>query len=329
MKKVIVLLGPTGVGKTSVSLLIAKALDTEIISADSMQIYRHMDVGTAKPSHGERRAVTHHMIDIVDPWDFYSTGEYVKHVAPIIDGLHRRGRVPLVVGGTGLYIKAMTRGIFEGPSADWELRTDLLQRKSEGEDLYATLRVLDQEAALRIMPSDTRRIVRALEVCLRSPQIMSELHLSSTRALPYDFVKIGITRERGELYRLIEKRVDAMITAGLLEEVREVTSLIAERRGSQPVTALPSMQAIGYKELMQHLTGEVSLEEAIRLVKKRSRNYAKRQFTWFRKEAGITWVDATGVLSPEEIFIKAQEAYASASENSAISRSRDSAHPTR
>ncbi|HSB52336.1 MAG TPA: tRNA (adenosine(37)-N6)-dimethylallyltransferase MiaA [Dissulfurispiraceae bacterium] len=319
MKKVIVLLGPTGVGKTSVSLLIAKALDTEIISADSMQIYRHMDVGTAKPSHGERRAVTHHMIDIVDPWDFYSTGEYVKHVAPIIDGLHRRGRVPLVVGGTGLYIKAMTRGIFVGPSADWELRTELLRRKSEGEDLHDTLRVLDQAAASKIMPSDTRRIVRALEVCLRSHQTISELHLSLTRAMPYDFVKIGITRDRGELYRLIEERVDAMMATGLLEEVREVMSLIAERGGSQPVTAFPSMQAIGYKELMLHLTGEVNLQEAIRLVKKRSRNYAKRQFTWFRKEAGIRWVDATGVFGPEAIFAKAQEAYASVSENAPTS----------
>ena len=209
MNKVIILLGPTGVGKTGVSILLAKELNTEIISADSMQIYRHMDIGTAKPSHEERSIVKHHMIDIVDPWESYSTGKYIAAVVPIIEGLHRKGKIPIVVGGTGLYIKAMTRGIFSGPSADWTLREDLLSmEKEERGSLYNYLKELDPEAAGKITPNDTRRIIRALEVCLKSNTSMSEMQKKLTQPLPYEFIKIGLTSDRKELYRLIEERVD-------------------------------------------------------------------------------------------------------------------------
>lgn len=320
MKKVIILLGPTGVGKTKASILLARHLKTEIISSDSMQIYRHMDIGTAKPSKEERQIVKHHMIDIVEPWELYSTGEYIKTVMPIIDSLHKNRKVPIVVGGTGLYIKAMTKGIFSGPSADWDLRDKLLEeeKKSPG-CLYKYLKSHDPVAASKIMPSDTRRVIRALEVCLKSNTTISEMHRELTKPLPYEYIKIGITRDRKELYKMIEQRVDKMIEQGLVDEVKRVMELIKSKgyrqeaigdseKESLPIThyLLPitysSLQAIGYKEIAMHLNGEISLEDAIALVKKRSRNYAKRQFTWFKKEEGIQWIDVTGIYEPNEIF---------------------------
>ncbi len=294
MNKVIILLGPTGVGKTGASIHLAKSLNTEIISADSMQIYRHMDIGTAKPSSEEMRTVRHHMIDIVEPSETFSAGSYVDRVVPIIEGLHLQGKIPVIVGGTGLYIRAMTRGIFSGPSADWALRDELLsmEEKDRG-SLYRYLRKLDPDAAAKVMERDIRRIVRALEVCLKTRTGITELQKNLTRPLPYEFIRIGLTRERKELYLLIEERVDAMLSGGLLEEVRNLLLLTPGK------TAL---QAIGYKEIVASLRGDYPLDEAVRLIKKRSRNYAKRQFTWFRQESDILWSDITGLFSAEKIF---------------------------
>ncbi|HXX53809.1 MAG TPA: tRNA (adenosine(37)-N6)-dimethylallyltransferase MiaA [Thermodesulfovibrionales bacterium] len=294
MKKVIILLGPTGVGKTEASILLAQSLNTEIISADSMQLYRHMDIGTAKPTHQEMSLVKHHMIDIVEPSESFSAGQYIEQVIPIIEGLHGRGKTPVVVGGTGLYIKAMTRGLFRGPSADWHLREELLSREEEKKgSLYASLIRLDPSAALRITKNDTRRIVRALEVRLKAGMGITQLQESRTTPLPYDFLRIGIIRERKELYRLIEERVNAMLAAGLVDEVRNV---LLRNPGK---TAL---QAIGYKEIAAHFRDEYPLDEAVRLIVKRSRNYAKRQITWFNKEEGIQWVDVTAQFSGEDIL---------------------------
>lgn len=322
MNKVVILLGPTGVGKTGVSLLLAKALDSEIISADSMQIYRHMDIGTAKPSPDEQKHIAHHMIDVAEPWETYSTGKYIAAVRPIIENLLRQGKPPVVVGGTGLYIKAMTRGIFSGPSADWTLREELLaiEREAKG-SLYDYVKNLDPVAGERITPNDTRRLIRALEVCLKGQAKMSELQETLTQPLPYEFIKIGISRERKELYRIIEERVDAMVSAGLIEEVETVMSLITEHRQmhdaqlgeqnkidlvskvtDQGYLSLPSMQAIGYKEIALHLRGEIALADAVALIKKASKRYAKRQFTWFRKEENIRWIDITGTRDPHEVF---------------------------
>ncbi|HYA12471.1 MAG TPA: tRNA (adenosine(37)-N6)-dimethylallyltransferase MiaA [Thermodesulfovibrionales bacterium] len=319
---VIILLGPTGVGKSSVSVLLAEVLNTEIISADSMQIYRHMNIGTGKPTVEERTMVKHYMIDIVNPWEAYSTGKYIEAVVPIMEKLHRKGKVPIVVGGTGLYIKAMTRGIFSGPSADWSLRDNLLAlEKEEKGSLYNFLKDIDLVTAERITPNDTRRIIRALEVCLKSDSSMSELQKKMTKPLPYDFIKIGLCRDRKELYRLIEQRVDNMIREGLVEEVKMVVDMIGdaetgrhgdtekERISDSPNlrfsdSALPSMQAIGYKEIALYLEGEITLEEAIRLIKKRSKRYAKRQFTWFKKEEDIHWIDITGIYDANEIFMR-------------------------
>lgn len=294
MKKVLILLGPTGVGKTGASILLAKSLDTEIISADSMQIYRHMDIGTAKPSEKEMAGIRHHMIDVIEPSEEFSAGKYIEMVTPIIQDLLRRGKIPLIVGGTGLYIRAMTKGLFKGPSADWSLRTKLLEMERKGKgSLYNYLRELDQEAAERINPSDTRRVLRAIEVCLKAKREITELQKRFTEPLPYEFILIGLKRERKELYRLIEERVDRMISSGLMEEVKRILKMNPGR------TAL---QAIGYKEIISCLRGEINLDESIRLIKRRTKTYAKRQFTWFRKEDGIRWVDVTGLFTPLEIY---------------------------
>lgn len=293
-ESVIILLGPTCVGKTGASILLARELDSEIISADSMQIYRHMDIGTAKPALEERGMVKHHMIDIAEPSESFSAGKYMEAVKPIIDGIHKKGRVPVIVGGTGLYIRALTRGIFSGPSADWKLREKFLSmEKEDSGSLYAYLRKLDPDAASNIKPSDIRRIIRALEVCTKTRKCISELQKTLTQPLPHNFIKVGLTRNRKELYRLIEKRVDSMFLKGFLDEVK---NLLQKNQGK---TAL---QAIGYREIASHIRGEISLDEAIRLIKKRTKNYAKRQFTWFRKEPGIRWIDVSGVFTSHEIY---------------------------
>jgi tRNA dimethylallyltransferase len=322
MNKVIILLGPTGVGKTGVSILLARELKTEIISADSMQIYRHMDIGTAKPATEERALIRHHMIDIADPWESFSTGKYISAVVPVIEHLHHNGKIPIVVGGTGLYIKAMTRGIFSGPSADWKLRQEFLSMEKEKEgSLYNYLKELDPEAALKITPKDIRRIIRAVEVFLKSKIRISDMQKNLTQPLPYEFIKIGITRDRKELYRMIEDRVDEMIKAGMIEEVKKLMYLTDKQHMGNISSVLnygdsvscppphapypfPSMQAIGYKEIAMHLRGEISLDEAIMLIKRGTKRYAKRQFTWFRKEEHIQWVDITGVQDSNEVFIR-------------------------
>ncbi|MDA8241383.1 MAG: tRNA (adenosine(37)-N6)-dimethylallyltransferase MiaA [Nitrospiraceae bacterium] len=299
MKRVIILLGPTGVGKTGASILLAKALGTEIISADSMQIYRGMDIGTAKPSLPERSGVRHHMIDIVDPSVSFSTGQFIRRVTGVIGALHEKGKAPVIVGGTGLYIKAITRGIFSGPSADWALREELIEtERGEKGALYSYLSGIDPEAAERIGHNDTRRVIRAIEVCLKSGDKMSLLQEKRTRPLPYDFIKIGLTRERKELYGMIERRVEKMIGEGLVGEVERLLGRSPDRT---------PLQAIGYKEIASHLSGDISLEEAVRLVKRNTRRYAKRQYTWFRREEGIRWLNITGIYTSEEVFAKIKE----------------------
>jgi len=299
MNKVLILLGPTSVGKTKASILLAQELKTEIISADSMQVYKNMDIGTAKPSIDEMNEVRHHMIDIVQPWEEFSAGRFIEEAVPIIEVLHSRGRVPLVVGGTGLYIKSMTRGLFQAPSAHSILREELIGLEDEEPgSLYALLQNLDPETAKTLPPNDKRRIIRALEVSVQSSCPASELKRSLTSPLPYDFIKIGITREREELYDLIEKRVDEMMEAGLLEEAKKVLSMNPSKT---------AMQAIGYKELAGFLNGEYDIEEAVILIKRNTKRYAKRQFTWFKKEEGISWVDVTGIHEPRETHLKLRD----------------------
>lgn len=300
MNSVIIILGPTGVGKTGASLLLARHLATEIISADSMQIYRGMDIGTAKPSVVVRNEIRHHMIDIVSPTEAYSVGRYLETVVPVIDQLHQKGRLPIIVGGTGLYIRALTRGLFRGPPADQTLRDEMLSmEKNEKGILYAHLCDMDPAAAEQIEKNDTRRIIRALEVCMNTKSRISLLQKMFTKPLPYAFKKIGLMRARSELYQMLEERVDRMISSGL---IREVSALLDMNPDRTP------LQAIGYKEIAEYLAGNISREEAIRLVKRNTKRYAKRQLTWFRKDSTIHWIDVSGIHNSEKICHAISEA---------------------
>jgi len=292
--KVIIILGPTGVGKTGLSILLAKKLKTEIISADSMLVYRHMDIGTAKPSDEELRAVPHHLINLLEPSESFSAGLFKEQAVGIIDGLHARNRIPIIAGGTGLYIRTLTGGLFNGPSADLSFRKRLKEEEARyGKGyLHEKLIRVDPEAAKKIEANDTRRVIRALEVSMEAGLKISDIQKISTLPCHYDFIKIGLRRDRKELYRIIEERVDSMIEHGLLQETQKLYSL-------NP--AKTALQAIGYKELGLYLNGEADRDEAVRLIKKRTKMYAKRQFTWFNKEPNIQWVDITGIMKAQDI----------------------------
>jgi tRNA dimethylallyltransferase len=297
MNRVIILLGPTCVGKTGVSILLARALKTEIISADSMLVYRHMDIGTAKPSKRELKAVRHHLIDILDPSEKFSAGLFREKAIAIIDKLHKANKIPLIAGGTGLYIRSLTKGLFDGPAADEQIRMQLIdEEKRHGPGhLYSKLKKIDPEAAAQIKPADLRRTIRALEVSIKTKRGISEIRRERTIAASYEFIKIGLTRDRKELYEMIERRVDQMMEQGLLDETRKLLEM-------NPANT--AMQALGYKEMKLYIEGAISLDEAVHKIKKRTKMFAKRQFTWFKKEPGIYWVDITGMMDHNEIMTK-------------------------
>ncbi len=284
--------GPTSSGKTEASILLAKELGTEIISADSMQLYRLMDIGTGKPTPSQLKEVPHHLIDAIWPHEQWSAGQFLGAASSIMERLSAAGKIPLVVGGTGLYMKALTRGLMEAPEADETLRAELLNTKK---DLYGLLKDTDPETARLLAPSDTRRILRALEVQIKTKRAISELKRDLTAPLPYDFIKVGLARDRAELYGLIEQRVDRMLSGGLVGEVRNVL-------GRSDPPSKTAMQAIGYKEMEGFLSGQYPYEEAVRLIKRNTRRYAKRQLTWFKKEEGTLWVDVTGLRRADEIY---------------------------
>ena len=296
-KPILIIAGPTAVGKTDASILLAQELRAEIVSADSMQIYRGMDIGTAKPTKEQRRIVYHHMIDIAEPDQPYSVGDYLRDARSAIDGILSCGGTPIVVGGTGLYIRALTRGLFPGPPGDLELRERLLQRESEGGEgtLYSDLVKVDPEAAIKIHPNDLRRTVRALEVYHLKERKLSEFHREhSFQDRPYRFRLLFLVRSRTELYPRIEKRVDQMIFDGLEAEVQALLD-----RAYSP--DLPSMQGLGYKQFIDHYLGRISRDDAVALLKRDTKRFAKRQFTWFRRESEAQWLDISGIVNACEI----------------------------
>lgn len=291
MEELLIIVGPTAVGKTGASLMLAEELGAEIVSADSMQVYRGMDIGTAKPAAEERARIPHHMIDVAEPVEEYSVGEFLRGAEAAISDIVSRGKVPLVVGGTGLYVRALTDGLFEGPAADREYREMLVEReRSEGPGtLHRELVAKDPRAAVRIHPSDIRRIVRALEVHHAGGVPISSIHDGHRAARTSRPVRMaGLTRTRPELYGRIERRVDEMMAAGFIEEV---TAL----RDAGCTRDMVSMQALGYKQIMAHLDCETSLDEAVGLIKRDTRRYAKRQYTWFNREPRINWVNVSGI----------------------------------
>ncbi|UFJ42235.1 tRNA (adenosine(37)-N6)-dimethylallyltransferase MiaA [Brevibacillus humidisoli] len=285
-ERLVVIVGPTAVGKTALSLSLAERLDGEIISGDSMQVYRYMDIGTAKASPAEMAVVPHHLIDIVDPDEEYSVAHFQQMATRLIREINLRNRLPFIVGGTGLYIESVThRFQFSEAEQDPELR-ERLRRMAEVEglqSLHRRLADIDPITAERLHPNDVKRVIRAIEIYQLTGKRMAD-YQHRTEHSPYDLYMIGLTMDRELLYERINERVDHMIAAGLVEEVRQLLD-----RGYDP--KLVSLQGLGYKELVPYLYGECSLEQAIAEIKKRTRRFAKRQLSWFRRMPEINWFD--------------------------------------
>jgi tRNA dimethylallyltransferase len=286
--RVLVILGPTCVGKTQVSLKLADILNGEIVSFDSRQIYRYLDIGTAKPTKEERDRIRHHLIDQVSPDQKFTAADYGKEARRIIRQIAERNKQPIAVGGSGLYLRALTQGFFKGPGADERIRKKLMREAQKfGEPhLFRRLRTIDPEAAGRIHPNDSVRIIRALEVYELTGKPISLLQRQEDyQAFPMRFVRIGLNIERSKLYRRIERRVGEMISAGLVEEVKMLKEM-----GFSPM--LKALKTVGYQELFAHLDGKVDLNTAIENIGMNTRHYAKRQLTWFRRDKEIIWLDA-------------------------------------
>ena len=286
--KLVVITGPTASGKTALGVALAQRLGGEVVSADSMQIYRGMDIGTAKPTPEEMQGVPHHMIDIADPAENYSVSRYAAQAAACVDDILARGKLPIVVGGTGLYIDSLIAGrTFADGTADTALRQELSERYDEigGEGLLGELRKVDPERAARLHPADKKRIVRAMEVYILTGKTITQ-HDAETRAVPprYDAAKIALDfADRQDLYDRIDRRVDAMVRQGLFDEVR---ALLA---AGVPADCT-AMQAIGYKEFFPYFEGTANLTECTERLKQATRNYAKRQLTWFRRQNDAVWL---------------------------------------
>lgn len=291
----LVIIGPTAVGKTALSLRLAEEFRGEIISGDSMQVYRGMDIGTAKASEEERARIPHHLIDIIDPDVPFSVQEFQQLAREKIEEIYRRDHLPMLVGGTGLYVEAVTHG-YDLPRVpeNTELRQELrrLAEQHGNEALHQRLREADPETAQKLHPNDRKRIIRALEVYHVTGKPFSQM--VGKRETPYHLLWIGLTMPRELLYDRINQRVDQMVSRGLVEEVKRLKEKGYHR-------GLTSMQAIGYKEIMSYLEGEMTLSEAIDLIKKGTRKFAKRQLSWFRRIPEIRWFDVTEEQSFEEI----------------------------
>ena len=284
---IIVLCGPTGIGKTRAAIAAARRFGGEIVSVDSMQIYRYMDIGTAKPTAEEKAAAVHHLVDIVDPDEDFDAAQYAEQARKVIGELHQKGTVPVVAGGTGLYIKALLKGIFQVPAPHPELRA-LLRTEAQLHGpafLHEKLLGCDPESGKKIHPNDTFRIIRALEVFETTGLSISAYHQNHGFAEnPFHVYKIGLHTDRETLYKRIDMRVDAMMEAGLEQEVRNLL-----QKGYSP--ELKSMQAIGYRHMTDYLQGRLSYAEAVNTLKQDTRRYAKRQFTWFRADPEIVWTE--------------------------------------
>ncbi|MCW5782752.1 MAG: tRNA (adenosine(37)-N6)-dimethylallyltransferase MiaA [Nitrospirales bacterium] len=285
-KPVVAIVGPTAIGKSRIGIEVAKIFNTEILTADSRQVYRGMDIGTDKPSLAEQQNIPHRLIDLVDPDQSFNAGDFRRHAIQDIARLHRLGLLPLVIGGTGLYIRALLRGLCPGPPADWLIRSELAQEaKIQGPAfLYEKLQQVDPELAQRLHPNDQPKIQRALEVfrILGTPLSVIQRQHRFDEA-PYPYLLIGLTMGRQTLYQRIETRVDWEIHKGLVEETQSLMNQGFSRE-------LGSMKGLGYRQFSGFLAGDYSYEEAVRLLKRDTRHFAKRQMTWFQKESEIQWM---------------------------------------
>lgn len=292
---VVVIAGPTGVGKTATSIELAKHLDGEIISADSMQIYRGMDIGTAKVTEKEMQGVTHHMIDIAEPTENFSVYRYVSMCKDAVSDILSRNKLPIIAGGTGLYIDSFLSDIdFTEVTSDEAYRTELEHTALEkgNEYVHNMLRIADPVSAQNIHPNNLKRVIRALEYYkITGTTISSHNEKSQKKESPYNCCYICLTRDREELYERIDKRVDIMLENGLVDEVKKLLD-------SGCTSEHTSMQALGYKEIIAYLTGDTDFEEAVEILKRDSRRYAKRQLTWFRRREDALWINLSEPGNP-------------------------------
>lgn len=298
MKNLFILAGPTAIGKTDIAIKLAKKLNGEIISADSMQIYKYMDIGSAKVKKDEMQGIPHHMIDIIDPSEGFNVAQFKKSAMELIDQIISRNKTPMLVGGTGLYINSLICNYeFTEAQTDLEYRNQLqkLSQEKGNEAVHLLLKEVDEEAYNKLFPNDLKRVIRALEVYKLTGKSMSEYNRENDiYDIPYNLAYFVLNMDRAALYERINKRVDIMIDNGLLGEVEKLKQL-------NFTADMQSMKGIGYKEILYYLDGAITLEEARDLIKKGSRNYAKRQLTWFRKDSRSTWIDKDNFLNEDLI----------------------------
>jgi tRNA dimethylallyltransferase len=291
---VLAIVGPTASGKTPVSLLLAERLNGEIVSADSRQIYKYLDIGTAKPTPADRARVKHHFIDILELGEEYSAGQFGQEARRVIERMFQRGKLPILVGGSGLYVKAVVDGLFEGPGRDPDVRSRLSEqmgREGVG-SLLEALRKVDPSAVANMTEVKPRRLIRALEVYAITGKPISEFHAEQETKPKFKAVQVGLDWKRAELYDRINERVDRMIAGGLVDEVKRLRARGYNRH-------LNALNTVGYKEVFDYLEGSCSLEDAVRLIKQNTRRYAKRQLTWFRADRRIRWVSMSAASLSE------------------------------
>ena len=285
----VAVLGATGTGKSALALTVAEAFGGEIVNCDSLQVYRHFDVGTAKLSAADQRGIPHHLIDIADPDEVFTAGEYAGRAREVLTGISARGRLPVIAGGTGFYLRALLDGLFEGPSRNQPLRDRLSEReKRRPGSLHRLLGRFDSEAAVRIHRRDIPKVTRALEICLLARRPASEMFRTGRNALlGYRTFKVGLCPNREMLYQRLDLRCQEMFDAGLVDEVRRILAL-----GFSP--ASKPFESHGYKQALQLLAGELTLSAAVADAQRNTRRYAKRQMTWFRREADVEWLAGFG-----------------------------------
>ena len=283
--KVVVIVGPTASGKTAVSIELAKKINGEIISADSMQIYKYMDIGTAKPTLDEMQGIKHYMLDVVMPDETFNVAKYKSMAESAIEEILKKGKVPIIVGGTGLYVNTLVDGIeFADVPGDEEYRNELIEKgyREGAMSIYKELEKVDSESAKKIDPNNIRRVARALEIYKVTGKTKTQLDIESRKEVKYDYRLFGMEWDRETLYNRIDLRVDKMIEAGLIDEVRNVTEKFK--------ISNTAVQGLGYKEVIEFLNGNISYEEMIEKLKLETRHYAKRQLTWFRRDKRIKWI---------------------------------------
>jgi tRNA dimethylallyltransferase len=289
-RRLVVILGPTASGKSALAIALAERLNGEVVACDSTQVYRYFDIGTGKVPAAERRGIPHHLIDLVDPEEIFTAGEYRRRATEVLDAICARGKLPILTAGTGLYLRALLEGLADAPPRSEELRERLRQRAARRgpEHLHKILKRLDRESALRIAAGDTQKVMRAIEIRWLSGEPASALHRQGRTGLDdFRVLKIGLMPPRTALYQRIEQRVTGMLESGWLDEVK-----ILLGKGIAP-TSKP-FEFLGYSQLRDVLTGEMVFDEAIRQIQQATRRYAKRQMTWFRKEPDVQWIERFG-----------------------------------